>query len=68
MQQTKGKKENEERIAKHDLRMQGENIYHNENELQIVNKNYKTQPRKKKPLKQTSHKRTSHQMQNISQK
>jgi len=36
-------------LQKHDLKMQGENKDHNENELQIVNKNYKTQPRKKKP-------------------
>jgi hypothetical protein len=38
----------EERLQKHDLKMQGENKDHNENELQIVNKNYKTQPGKKK--------------------
>lgn len=38
-----------EKITKHDLRMQGENKDHNENELQTVNKNQKTQPRKEKP-------------------
>ncbi len=57
----------EERLQKHDLKMQGENKDHNENELQIVNKNYKTQPGKKK-LKKNKLWTKHHQMQNISQK
>lgn len=53
-------------MQKHDLKMQGENKDHNENELQIVNKNYKTQPRKEKPWKETSYKQTSPNAKHVS--
>ncbi len=53
-------------MQKHDLKMQGENKDHNENELQIFNKNYKTQPRKEKPWKETSYKQPSPNAKHVS--